>query len=442
MSERLLSDLKSHPLNLKIYGDEHDDILLESIKTKGILNPIVITHDNRIISGHRRRSAALVLGIETVPVFVSPLTDELDIEEAIILSNKDQRTRTKEQMAREFTRLKEIEGERALVRKSLGGQGGIQDVENLPHVDPGKARDIAAQKLGMSGKSAENAAKVVQVVDNLEMSGDIEKAAVLRDALNGQSVNAAYQQAKEIIKQNPEVEKPSAKSTFNSTNDNIEWAKWSWNPVTGCLHDCVYCYARDIGIRFSGHFKPEFHPERLNAPSNTRVPEGRKTEPGIKNVFVCSMADLFGDWVDQSWIDQIIEQVRNNQQWNFLFLTKNPKRYIGIDWPKNAWVGTTVDNQDRAESVIDAFEELNATDTPPAVTFLSCEPLLSKVSFGGRLDLFDWVIIGGQSRSSKCEAYQPEWEWVESLLTQARESECKVYFKPNLSVRPKEYPEA
>lgn len=229
---------------------------------------------------------------------------------------------------------------------------------------------------------------------------------------------------------------------FNSTNDNIEWAKWSWNPVTGCLHDCVYCYARDIGIRFSGHFKPEFHPERLNAPSNTRVPEVRKTEPGIKNVFVCSMADLFGDWVDQSWIDQIMDQVRNNQQWNFLFLTKNPKRYIGIDWPKNAWVGTTVDNQDRIESAIDAFEKLNTTDTPPSVTFLSCEPLLSKVSFDGRLDLFDWVIIGGQSRSSKCEASQPEWDWVESLLSQSRMAGCKVYFKPNLSARPKEYPEA
>jgi pyruvate-formate lyase-activating enzyme len=25
---------------------------------------------------------------------------------------------------------------------------------------------------------------------------------------------------------------------------------WSWNPVTGCLHDCPYCYARDIANRF------------------------------------------------------------------------------------------------------------------------------------------------------------------------------------------------
>lgn len=43
-----------------------------------------------------------------------------------------------------------------------------------------------------------------------------------------------------------EPRKVAAVSLFNETNDNIEWARWSWNPVTGCLHDCVYCYARDI----------------------------------------------------------------------------------------------------------------------------------------------------------------------------------------------------
>jgi hypothetical protein len=37
--------------------------------------------------------------------------------------------------------------------------------------------------------------------------------------------------------------------TFNRTNENVDWAKWTWNPVTGCLHNCVYCYARDIAER-------------------------------------------------------------------------------------------------------------------------------------------------------------------------------------------------
>lgn len=51
------------------------------------------------------------------------------------------------------------------------------------------------------------------------------------------------------------VQHKSAPS-LNRTNENIEWAKWSWNPVVGCKHNCMYCYARDIAIRFYNDFEP------------------------------------------------------------------------------------------------------------------------------------------------------------------------------------------
>jgi hypothetical protein len=38
---------------------------------------------------------------------------------------------------------------------------------------------------------------------------------------------------------------PLSKPKFNRTNEQISWAAWSWNPVTGCLHGCKYCYARE-----------------------------------------------------------------------------------------------------------------------------------------------------------------------------------------------------
>ena len=31
----------------------------------------------------------------------------------------------------------------------------------------------------------------------------------------------------------------------------IDWCDSTWNPVTGCLHGCEYCYARGIAKRFS-----------------------------------------------------------------------------------------------------------------------------------------------------------------------------------------------
>ena len=39
---------------------------------------------------------------------------------------------------------------------------------------------------------------------------------------------------------------PKGKATFNQTNEHISWAAWSWNPVTGCLHGCKHCNAREI----------------------------------------------------------------------------------------------------------------------------------------------------------------------------------------------------
>jgi protein gp37 len=63
------------------------------------------------------------------------------------------------------------------------------------------------------------------------------------------------------------------------------------------------------------------------------------------------------------------------------------------------------------------------------------------LDFGERgLNFFDWVIIGGRSASSGAPAFQPEWEWVESLHNAARAAGCKIYWKPNLKTRPTEYP--
>lgn len=228
----------------------------------------------------------------------------------------------------------------------------------------------------------------------------------------------------------------SSRPVFNRTNDNIDWAHWSWNPVTGCNFNCPYCYARDIANRFYPQgFTPTFHPERLNAPKNTILPASAATDIGERNVFVCSMADLFGGWVPQEWIDAVMESVRNAPQWNFLFLTKNPKRLTTIDWPANAWVGTTVDTQKRVAAAVEAFANVKAS-----VRFLSCEPLKEHLVFP-TLEHFDWVIIGGQSRSSGEPEMQPDYWWAHELAGQAHVQGCQVYFKPNLTARPREYPE-
>lgn len=249
-----------------------------------------------------------------------------------------------------------------------------------------------------------------------------------------------------------------AKAHFNAVNENIDWARWSWNPVTGCEHDCDYCYARDIAVRYYEQgFEPTFLPSRLAAPSRTRIPERtwknlilpmaehrgpcrEATDAELwevaqwKNVFVCSMADLFGKWVPQEWIDAVFGEIRANPQWNFLCLTKFPQRMSTLAWPDNAWCGTTVDRQARVGTAERSFRNVRA-----GVRWLSCEPLLERLTFSD-LSMFDWVVIGASSKSTRTPEFQPPWEWVEHLMAQARAAGCAVYIKPNLKSRPKEFP--
>jgi protein gp37 len=212
---------------------------------------------------------------------------------------------------------------------------------------------------------------------------------------------------------------------FNATNENISWAQWSWNPITGCRHGCPYCYARDIANRFYPEkFEPTFHPDRLGGPIHQRPPKPGAAE-GERAVFTVSMGDLFGRWVPQEWIDAVFEATRRAPAWRFLFLTKNLARLAEQVWPPNAWVGTTIDSQARIKAAEAAFKNVKA-----AVCWLSCEPLLEPLRFE-RLDLFQWIVIGARSQTTGAAAMQPEHEWVEDLTRQARTAGCSVYIKPN-----------
>ena len=228
---------------------------------------------------------------------------------------------------------------------------------------------------------------------------------------------------------------------FNKQDtDNIEWARWSWNPVTGCKHNCPYCYARDIATRFSGTaafpvgFEPVLHPRRLAAPQHVNVPADAETDLGYGNVFVCSMAYLFGRWVPENWIEAVLTAVRNAPQWNFLFLTKFPIRLAAFEFPDNAWIGTTVDCQARVVNAESAFAKVRAK-----VKWLSCEPLIEPLRFRD-LSQFQWIVIGGASPSAQTPTWRPPRQWVDDLSEAAWTAGCQVYEKDNLLRRWRQYP--
>ena len=203
----------------------------------------------------------------------------------------------------------------------------------------------------------------------------------------------------------------------------------------GCLHACNYCYARDIANRlYRPQFKPAFYPGRLKCPAQTDVPREAKQDIGQKNVFTCSMADLFGKWVPEELIQMVLDVVRKSPQWNFLFLTKFPQRHLKLEFPDNAWIGTSVDSQKMIQNAEEIFKDVKAK-----VKWLSCEPMMERLTFK-HLDRFQWVVIGGSSKSTQTPEFRPPREWVTHLWSQARAASCMIYEKPNLLERCREYP--
>lgn len=143
-----------------------------------------------------------------------------------------------------------------------------------------------------------------------------------------------------------------------SRKTKIDWADSTWNPVTGCRHSCEYCYARKIAERFGGVYYEdelpnrwgEYECERLHADgdlheldyplknygNNKIAPYPFEFDPTFyrykldepqrwkksRTIFVCSMADLFGEWVPDEWIAEVFMACEAAPQHRYLFLTK------------------------------------------------------------------------------------------------------------------------
>jgi phage N-6-adenine-methyltransferase len=199
ISQAAVSELEAHPKNREIYGDTGDleESFVESIREKGVLEPLVITGDKQVISGHRRLQAAREVGIDAVPVRISEFDTDLAEREALIEFNR-QREKTPGQIVNEFEEMLEVEKQRAKKRKDDAGG----HVENLPQGDSGKARDKAAEKVNadVSGRTLEKGKNVKDKAESDDEPDEVQEAA--QEAWNGlqsgeESFSSAHQKVKD-----------------------------------------------------------------------------------------------------------------------------------------------------------------------------------------------------------------------------------------------------
>ena len=295
----------------------------------------------------------------------------------------------------------------------------------------------------------------------------------------------------------------------------IEWTEKTWNPVRGCSPaspGCTHCYAMALAHRHGANPTIEGY-EGLTQPSKAGPVWTGKVEAAPDAVwetplrrrtptmwFVNSMGDLFHPEVPDAWIDRAFAVMALCPQHTFQVLTKHPERMreyfastrrgwvataisnvaVGAglpfeqpegpvewtdgpspelaftgDWPlPNVWLGVSAEDQTRAEARIPVL-----LDTPAAVRFVSCEPLLGPIdlqslqyprrygsgwrdalwgvkrdAYGTRLpgytsrDLttLDWVIVGGES-GPKARPMHPDC--ARSLRDQCAAAGVPFFFK-------------
>ena len=249
----------------------------------------------------------------------------------------------------------------------------------------------------------------------------------------------------------------------------IDWCDTSWNPVTGCLHGCEYCYARGIAQRFGLPYAPRLGDPGMEGAAKWDSDEGMDTmleleKPYIKygrkqpypmgflptfhryrldqpkewkeprTIFVCSMADLFGDWVPDEWIKDVFDACRKAPWHRYLFLTKNPDRYDMLEdagmitsADKNFWLGSTVTDMNRDR--LHWNRSLN--------TFMSCEPMLAPWNPAGKPNEKyrggwpKWVIFGAETGNRKGKVI-PKKEWLDNAVQMCRNMGAAVFMKESL----------
>jgi len=246
----------------------------------------------------------------------------------------------------------------------------------------------------------------------------------------------------------------------------IDWCDMSWNPITGCLHGCDYCYASKHAKRFEGYdtqygasfelyndlytlekplyktlanaqppdnksramypfgFEPTFHRYRLHE-------NGLAEEKTPQTIFVGSMCDMFGSWVPDGAIEQIFDVCASAPHHRYMFLTKNPTRYHKLMikglLPKgdNFWFGFSATNQEMIEWVNLRCSWLDRN------TFVSVEPIHGPVDLSIERRI-RWVIVGAETGPG-ADKHRPQRGCIEGIADACLATGTPLYMKGNIA---------
>jgi len=242
-------------------------------------------------------------------------------------------------------------------------------------------------------------------------------------------------------------------SRMNKTG--IEYLTHTWNPIamrcSPISEGCRSCWHIAMCKRHSANPKlsPDIRTARAGGPPILLVDKldepKRLRKPAV--IGVQFMGDLFHEAVSDDDISAVFLRMATFYTHTFMVLTKRPKRMrewiINCGWEKswpNIWLGVSVENQKRADERIPIL-----LDTPAAVRFVSCEPILSEIDFSAYPPFktkyrsavevgkvlsgeygIHWVIVGAESGPG---ARPMNPDWARSILTQCKQAGVSFFMK-------------
>lgn len=203
MSESLaINHVRVGDRHRKDFGDL--DALAESIRTVGLLGPIVVDGDNNLVAGHRRLEACRKLGWPTVPVRrVRQINDAV----MALKAERDENTCRKDFAPSEAVALglalEELERPKAEERRASTHLAG-KNPDGSPSVrangqdrsDRANTRDVVAPAVGLAPRTYARARNVVLAVDDPDPAvAEAAKEAVVEMDATG-NVSAAERKVK------------------------------------------------------------------------------------------------------------------------------------------------------------------------------------------------------------------------------------------------------
>lgn len=159
---------KDHPF--KVLDDEKMTDLVESVKTYGVLTPVLLRSDGEngyeMISGHRRMHAAVIAGLATIPAIVRELSDD-DAVIAMVDANIQREELLPSEKAFAY-RMKLEAMKRQGVRVDL-------TCDQNEHKLGKKSREVLGEQLGISSAQIQRYIRLTELIPELLDMVDTKK---------------------------------------------------------------------------------------------------------------------------------------------------------------------------------------------------------------------------------------------------------------------------